>query len=240
MALTYGSVLRREGCLEGDATHDHCGPDADERRRSGILDGSCLAAINHRARQKGDHLLTSRACHGSATRLSLMEAPRVREYGSGLGSLPADDRDSSTSRLELTETAKDPKSSQSSARRTMASSQSEKARQAAHEKRRAEMMVSLLGSGAELLCRNDWGLQEDFERQRAELAKDAERNRTGSDRFVGISDSTEEALKMQSIGLVRLEDFQQRRQALEEERLREAAQTSALKCVTSACLAPRD
>lgn len=71
-------------------------------------------------------------------------------------------------------------------------------------------------------------VQDDFERQKSDLAKESERNRTGSDRFVGKSDSMEESLKMQTVGLVRLEDFQQKRQALEEEKRRIAARTSAL------------
>lgn len=70
---------------------------------------------------------------------------------------------------------------------------------------------------------------EDFERQKAELAKEAERNRTGSDRFVGKNDSMEESLKKSTVGLVKLEDFQKRREELEEERRREAARTNEVR-----------
>lgn len=89
-------------------------------------------------------------------------------------------------------------------------SQSELRRQGKHEKARVKMM-------------------EDFERQKADLAKESERNRTGSDRFVGKNDSMEDALKKSTIGLVHLEDFQKLRSELEEEKRREAARTNELK-----------
>ncbi|KAA1093857.1 hypothetical protein PGT21_000803 [Puccinia graminis f. sp. tritici] len=92
----------------------------------------------------------------------------------------------------------------------MASSTSEKHRIAVHEKKRKEMM-------------------DEFERQKVEMTRETDRNRTGADRFVGKSDSMEESLKMQTVGLVKLEDFQQKRQALEEEKLREAARSNELK-----------
>lgn len=92
----------------------------------------------------------------------------------------------------------------------MSQSQFELRRQGKHEKARTKMM-------------------EDFERQKADLAKEAERNRTGSDRFVGKNDSMEDALKKSTIGLVHLEDFQKLRSELEEEKRREAARTNELK-----------
>ncbi|SPO20919.1 related to xap-5 protein [Ustilago trichophora] len=92
----------------------------------------------------------------------------------------------------------------------MSQSQSELRRQGKHEKARVKMM-------------------EDFERQKADLAKESERNRTGSDRFVGKNDSMEDALKKSTIGLVHLEDFQKLRSELEEEKRREAARTNELK-----------
>ncbi|SPO20004.1 related to xap-5 protein [Ustilago trichophora] len=92
----------------------------------------------------------------------------------------------------------------------MSQSQSELRRQGKHEKARAKMM-------------------EDFERQKADLAKESERNRTGADRFVGKNDSMEDALKKSTIGLVHLEDFQKLRSELEEEKRREAARTNELK-----------
>ncbi|SOV08442.1 related to xap-5 protein [Ustilago sp. UG-2017a] len=92
----------------------------------------------------------------------------------------------------------------------MSQSQSELRRKGMHEKARIKMM-------------------EDFERQKADLAKEAERNRTGSDRFVGKNDSMEDALKKSTVGLVHLEDFQKLRSELEEEKRREAARTNELK-----------
>ncbi|EGG03727.1 uncharacterized protein MELLADRAFT_72487 [Melampsora larici-populina 98AG31] len=92
----------------------------------------------------------------------------------------------------------------------MASSTAEKHRIAVHEKKRKEMM-------------------DEFERQKVEMTRETDRNRTGADRFVGKSDSMEESLKMQTVGLVKLEDFQQKRQALEEEKMREAARSNELK-----------
>lgn len=70
---------------------------------------------------------------------------------------------------------------------------------------------------------------DEFERQKNEMTRETDRNRTGADRFVGKSDSMEESLKMQTVGLVKLEDFQQKRQALEEEKMREAARSNELK-----------
>lgn len=93
---------------------------------------------------------------------------------------------------------------------SMSQSQSELRRQGKHEKARAKMM-------------------EDFERQKADLVKESERNRTGADRFVGKNDSMEDALKKSTIGLVHLEDFQKLRSELEEEKKREAARTNELK-----------
>lgn len=92
----------------------------------------------------------------------------------------------------------------------MSQSQSELRRQGKHEKARVKMM-------------------EDFERQKADLTKESERNRTGADRFVGKNDSMEDALKKSTIGLVHLEDFQKLRSELEEEKRREAARTNELK-----------
>lgn len=92
----------------------------------------------------------------------------------------------------------------------MSQSQSELRRQGKHEKARAKML-------------------EDIERQKAEMAKEAERNRTGSNRFIGKHDSMEDALKKSTIGLVHLEDFQKRRSELEEEKRREAARTNDLR-----------
>ena len=92
----------------------------------------------------------------------------------------------------------------------MASSAAEQRRQGKHEKAREVMMA-------------------EFDRQRQDIVKDTEGNRTAADRFVGKNDSIEETLKKQTVGLVRLEDFQKRREELEEEKRREAAKTNELK-----------
>ncbi|KAE8211101.1 hypothetical protein CF327_g5115 [Tilletia walkeri] len=72
-------------------------------------------------------------------------------------------------------------------------------------------------------------MQQAFDRQKAEISRESERNRAGADRFVGKVDSVEETLKKSTVGLVRLEDFQRRKEELEEEKRREAAKTSELK-----------
>ncbi|EPQ28710.1 uncharacterized protein PFL1_03514 [Pseudozyma flocculosa PF-1] len=70
---------------------------------------------------------------------------------------------------------------------------------------------------------------DDFERQKAELAKQSEKNRAAPDRFQSKSDSIEETLKKNTVGLVRLEDFQKRREELEEEKRREAARSNEVR-----------
>ncbi|KAG8734079.1 hypothetical protein FRC11_012229 [Ceratobasidium sp. 423] len=95
----------------------------------------------------------------------------------------------------------------------MAGSQSEARRQAALVNQRKEMM-------------------EEFDRQKDAMLKDAqetEKSLPGTNRFVGRNDSMEESLKKSTIGLVRLEDFQNKRKELEEAKAREAAQTNELK-----------
>ncbi|CAE6432283.1 unnamed protein product [Rhizoctonia solani] len=92
----------------------------------------------------------------------------------------------------------------------MAGSQSEARRQAALVNQRKEMM-------------------EEFDRQKDAMLKETEKSLPGTNRFVGKNDSMEESLKKSTIGLVRLEDFQNRRKELEEAKAREAAQTNELK-----------
>lgn len=74
-------------------------------------------------------------------------------------------------------------------------------------------------------------MREDFERQKQTLINETEKSRPSSNRFVGQHDSMEESLKNSTVGLVRLEDFQQRRKELEEAKAREAARTNDLKYV---------
>ncbi|OAX36677.1 XAP5-domain-containing protein [Rhizopogon vinicolor AM-OR11-026] len=71
--------------------------------------------------------------------------------------------------------------------------------------------------------------REEYERQKQTLINETEKSRPSASKFVGQNDSMEETLKNQTIGLVRLEDFQQRRKELEEAKAREAARTSELK-----------
>lgn len=59
----------------------------------------------------------------------------------------------------------------------------------------------------------------------------AEPPSSASDRFVGKSDPTEDLLKVETVGLVRLEDFQRKRDELAEEQRRQAARCDKAKCV---------
>ncbi|CAE6424341.1 unnamed protein product [Rhizoctonia solani] len=92
----------------------------------------------------------------------------------------------------------------------MAGSQAEARRQAALVNQRKEMM-------------------EEFDRQKDAMLKETEKSLPGTNRFVGRNDSMEESLKKSTIGLVRLEDFQNKRKELEEAKAREAARTNELK-----------
>ncbi|EKM82535.1 hypothetical protein AGABI1DRAFT_82301 [Agaricus bisporus var. burnettii JB137-S8] len=71
--------------------------------------------------------------------------------------------------------------------------------------------------------------REEFERQKQNLINETEKARPSTNRFVGQNDSMEESLKNSTIGLVKLEEFQQKRKELEEQKLREAARTNELK-----------
>jgi protein FAM50 len=71
---------------------------------------------------------------------------------------------------------------------------------------------------------------EEFERQKAELVASTEKNsKVPSDRFTSKTDTIEESLKKNTVGLVSAEDFKKRREELEELKRREAAQTDELK-----------
>lgn len=74
-------------------------------------------------------------------------------------------------------------------------------------------------------------MREEFERQKQTLINETEKSRPSSNRFVGQHDSMEESLKNSTVGLVRLEDFQQKRKELEEAKAREAARSNDLKYV---------
>ncbi|EIN07249.1 XAP5-domain-containing protein [Punctularia strigosozonata HHB-11173 SS5] len=72
-------------------------------------------------------------------------------------------------------------------------------------------------------------MREEFQRQKQQLINETEKARPSSSRFVGQNDSMEDSLKKHTVGLVRLEDFQQRRKEIEEAKAREAAKTNELK-----------
>ena len=71
--------------------------------------------------------------------------------------------------------------------------------------------------------------REEYERQKQQLINETEKARPSAHRFVGQNDSMEDSLKNSTVGLVRLEDFQQKRKELEEAKAREAARTAVLK-----------
>ncbi|KAF8163471.1 XAP5, circadian clock regulator-domain-containing protein [Crassisporium funariophilum] len=72
-------------------------------------------------------------------------------------------------------------------------------------------------------------MREEFERQKQTLISETEKARPSTNRFVGQNDSMEESLKNNTIGLVRLEDFQKKKKELEEAKAREAARSNELK-----------
>ncbi|KAI1795923.1 XAP5-domain-containing protein [Ganoderma leucocontextum] len=85
------------------------------------------------------------------------------------------------------------------------------------------------GRREDALTKQRTQMREDFERQKQSLILETEKARPSSNRFVGQNDSMEDTLKKSTVGLVRLEDFQQRRKELEEAKAREAARTNELK-----------
>ena len=87
------------------------------------------------------------------------------------------------------------------------------------------------GRREEALVKQRTQMREEFERQKQSLIQETEKARPSSNRFVGQNDSMEDTLKKSTVGLVRLEDFQQRRKELEEAKAREAARTNELKYV---------
>ncbi|KAJ6597099.1 XAP5, circadian clock regulator-domain-containing protein [Mycena vulgaris] len=70
---------------------------------------------------------------------------------------------------------------------------------------------------------------EDYLRQKHTIISETEKARPSTNRFVGQHDSMEDSLKNSTVGLVHLEDFQQRRKELEEAKAREAAKSNDLK-----------
>jgi hypothetical protein len=85
------------------------------------------------------------------------------------------------------------------------------------------------GRREDALAKQRTQMREEFERQKQSLINETEKARPSSNRFVGQNESIEETLKHKTVGLVKLEEFQQRRKELEEAKAREAARTNELK-----------
>lgn len=85
------------------------------------------------------------------------------------------------------------------------------------------------GRREDMLAKQRLQMREEFERQKSNLIAETEKSRPSTNRFVGQNDSMEDSLKNSTVGLVKLEDFQLKRKALEEAKAREAAMTSDLK-----------
>jgi len=60
-------------------------------------------------------------------------------------------------------------------------------------------------------------------------AQETEKARPTASRFVGQNDTMHESLAKSTVGLVHLDDFVQKRKAIEEAKAREAARTAELK-----------
>ncbi|KAF8743630.1 hypothetical protein AX14_001688 [Amanita brunnescens Koide BX004] len=87
----------------------------------------------------------------------------------------------------------------------------------------------LEGRREDALAKQRMQMREEYERQKEKLISETEKARPSANRFVGQHDSVEDSLKNSTVGLVRLEEFQQRRKEIEEARAREAARTNELK-----------
>jgi len=88
------------------------------------------------------------------------------------------------------------------------------------------------GRREDVLVKQRLQAREEYQRQKQILINETEKARPSANRFVGQNDSMEESLKNSTVGLVKLEDFQQRRKELEEQKIREAARSNELKYVT--------
>ncbi|KAJ7047017.1 XAP5, circadian clock regulator-domain-containing protein [Mycena alexandri] len=85
------------------------------------------------------------------------------------------------------------------------------------------------GRREDALAKQRIQMHEEYLRQKNTIISETEKARPSANRFVGQHDSMEDSLKNSTVGLVRLEDFQQRRKELEEAKAREAAKTNDLK-----------
>jgi hypothetical protein len=88
------------------------------------------------------------------------------------------------------------------------------------------------GRREDILLKQRNQMREEYERQKQSLINETEKARPSTNRFVGQNDSMEESLKNNTIGLVRLEDFQKKKKELEEAKAREAARSNDLKYVS--------
>lgn len=80
------------------------------------------------------------------------------------------------------------------------------------------------------LTRQRENAHAEIERQKTLLSAETNKDRTAN-RFVGRTEGLAETLKSETVGLQRLEDFQEKKKRLEEQIAREAARTDELKCV---------
>lgn len=91
------------------------------------------------------------------------------------------------------------------------------------------MMVSSYFMCIPQMTIEGWYKQEEFEKQKAAITKESNRDRTSAARFTTQGDNMEETLKLSTIGLRHLNDFQEVRKELEEQKAREAAKTLEVK-----------
>jgi protein FAM50 len=96
-------------------------------------------------------------------------------------------------------------------------------------------MSSSLAEGRreDALVREREQAREEYERQKKKIKDETEKARPSTNRFVGQHDSMEDSLKNSTVGLMPLEEFQQRRQEIEEAKAREAARSNELKYISS-------
>ena len=85
----------------------------------------------------------------------------------------------------------------------------------------------------EALTRERKEMLSSFQSQKASIINETEKSRPSQQKhkFIGQHDSMEDSLKNRTVGLVHLEEFQQKRKELEELKAREAARTNELKWV---------
>lgn len=98
----------------------------------------------------------------------------------------------------------------------------------------SELIMNDKGEGRreDALVKERQAMRDEYERKKEKLISETEKSRPSHSRFVGQNDSMEDSLKKSTVGLVRLEDFMQRRIELEEAKAREAARSGELKYVS--------